>query len=60
VHDFAASVALAYRLSTRKTTILEQKYEIPGLDRYHLKGHLFKLGFVVYGESLYMMMYVIW
>jgi hypothetical protein len=30
---FAAPVALAYRLSTRKTTILYQKYEIHGLDR---------------------------
>jgi hypothetical protein len=29
--DFSASVASAYRLSTRKTKILDQKYEIPGL-----------------------------
>jgi hypothetical protein len=32
-HDFAASIALAYRLSTRKTTILDWKYEIPDLYR---------------------------
>jgi hypothetical protein len=30
--DFAASVALAYRTSTRKTAIAERKYEKPGLD----------------------------
>jgi hypothetical protein len=32
-HDFAAPIALAYRLSTRKTTILDWKYEKPGLDQ---------------------------
>jgi hypothetical protein len=32
-HDFAASIASAYWLSTRKTTILDSKYEIPALDR---------------------------
>jgi hypothetical protein len=32
-HGFAVSIAAAYRLSTRKTTILGRKYEIPGLDR---------------------------
>jgi hypothetical protein len=31
--DFAPSIASAYRISTRKTTILDRKYEIPGLDR---------------------------
>jgi hypothetical protein len=30
--NFAPSVASAYRISTRKTTILDRKYEIPGLD----------------------------
>jgi hypothetical protein len=35
--NFAASIASAYRLSNRKTTILDQKYEIPGLD--HLLTH---------------------
>jgi hypothetical protein len=35
-HDFAASVALAYRLSTRKTMKLDEKYEMAGLD-YLLK-----------------------
>jgi hypothetical protein len=32
---------LAYRLLTRKTTIVDQKYEIPGLD--HLLKHKRKL-----------------
>jgi hypothetical protein len=31
-HDFAAAVALAYRLSTKKVTNLDWKYEIHGLD----------------------------
>jgi hypothetical protein len=31
--DFAASIASVYMLSTRKTTILDRKYEIPGLGR---------------------------
>jgi hypothetical protein len=31
--DFAASTVSAYRQTTRKHTILDQKYEIPGLDR---------------------------
>jgi hypothetical protein len=39
--DFAASVAFAYRLSTRKTMKLDQKYEMPGLD--HLLQHKRKL-----------------
>jgi hypothetical protein len=39
--NFATSIALAYRLLTRKTTILDQKYEIPGLD--HLLKHKRKL-----------------
>jgi hypothetical protein len=30
--DFAASAASAYSLSTRKATILDRKYEIPGLS----------------------------
>jgi hypothetical protein len=30
--DFAAYIASAYRLSTRKTTILDWKDKIPGLD----------------------------
>jgi hypothetical protein len=30
--DFAALIASAYRISTRKTTNLNQKYEIPALD----------------------------
>jgi hypothetical protein len=30
--DFAAFIALAYRLSARKTRILDRKYEIPGLN----------------------------
>jgi hypothetical protein len=32
VSDFAASLATEYRLSTRKTTILGGKYELPALD----------------------------
>jgi hypothetical protein len=32
-HDFAAYLASEYRISTKKTTILDQKYEIPVLDR---------------------------
>jgi hypothetical protein len=40
--DFAASIASAYRLSTRKkTTVLDRKYEIPRLD--HLLKHERKL-----------------
>jgi hypothetical protein len=31
--DFSASIASAYRLTTKKTTILGRKYEIPGLDQ---------------------------
>jgi hypothetical protein len=31
--DFAVSIALAYRLLTRKTTISDRKCEIPGLGR---------------------------
>jgi hypothetical protein len=31
--DSEASIASAYRLSTRKTTILDRKYTIPALDR---------------------------
>jgi hypothetical protein len=31
--DFAASTALAYRLSTRKITIIDRKYKILGPDR---------------------------
>jgi hypothetical protein len=31
--DFEATTASAYRLSTRKTTILDRKYTIPALDR---------------------------
>jgi hypothetical protein len=31
--DFAATIASAYKLSTKKITKLDQKYEIPGLDR---------------------------
>jgi hypothetical protein len=42
--DFTASIASAYRLSTRKTTILDRKYEIPGLDRsFKHAGKLRKL-----------------
>jgi hypothetical protein len=33
-NDFAASVALAHMISTRKTTILDRKDETPGLDRF--------------------------
>jgi hypothetical protein len=40
--DFAASIAPANRLPTRKITILDQEYEIPGLD--HLLRHKSKLG----------------
>jgi hypothetical protein len=40
--DFAASIASAYGLPTRKTTILEQEYEIPDLD--HLLKHKRRLG----------------
>lgn len=32
-HSFAVSVALAYRLSTRRTTVLARKYKLPILDR---------------------------
>jgi hypothetical protein len=32
-HNFAASIASAYRISTRKTTILDRKYEISSLNR---------------------------
>jgi hypothetical protein len=39
--DFAASIPSAYRISTRKTTIIHRKYEIPGLD--HLLKHKRKL-----------------
>jgi hypothetical protein len=35
--DSAASIASAYRISTRKTSILDRKYEIPQLD--HLLKH---------------------
>jgi hypothetical protein len=35
--DFAAFLALAYSLSTRKTTKLDQKYEMSGL--YNLLKH---------------------
>jgi hypothetical protein len=31
--NFAASITSAYKLSTRKTSILDQKYEIHGLDQ---------------------------
>jgi hypothetical protein len=34
VRNSAASIASACRLSTRNTTILDRKYEIPGLDRF--------------------------
>jgi hypothetical protein len=39
--DFAASIASVYRLSTRKTTILDRKYEILRLN--HLLKHKRKL-----------------
>jgi hypothetical protein len=39
--DFAAPIASAYRISTKRTTILDKKYEIPGLD--HLLEHKRKL-----------------
>jgi hypothetical protein len=41
VRDFAASIASAYRLSARRTTILDQKYKIAALD--HLLKHKRKL-----------------
>jgi Tfp pilus assembly PilM family ATPase len=31
--DFAASIATSYRLSTKKSKKLDQKYEIPSLNR---------------------------
>jgi hypothetical protein len=39
--DFAVSIILPYRLSTRKTTILDWKYELPGSA--HLLKHKNKL-----------------
>jgi hypothetical protein len=44
--DFAASVASAYRLSTRTTTILDSKFAMPRLD--HLLKHKGKLLVLVF------------
>jgi hypothetical protein len=40
-HDFASSIATAYRLLTRKTTLSDWKYKIP--DIRHLLKHKRKL-----------------
>jgi hypothetical protein len=32
VRAFTTNITSAYRLSTRKITILDRKYEVPGLD----------------------------
>jgi hypothetical protein len=50
--NFAASIASAYRLSTRKITLLELNNELPELDRFlHLKRGLRKLWHVTRDPS---------